>query len=345
MTTSTTKEQGSYETISIDRITLGTVQRPNDPQTVAMLKESIARGRLLHPITVKKGEDDTFELVTGYHRLLAIKELGWTEALVLVVEQTALESEWTAIQENLHRKNLTALDLAWYLGRSKEIYEELHPEAGHGKKTKAGQKEVSFLEYEANAHHRSRASIGMHTYIYNHLDPSLFDELRSKRGSEFPGIEKLSYSLKDLNDLARQSRECQQETVKFMAETGLSYPTTKNLIVRNVYGLKEKIQESHEDEKHEKPEMPIKEQDDTEKTYIVMQASVLEYKEPTEENPDPELVRQLEAGMPKHVVVKPGTRIGIKQDMVVITILKSDPLLSYGLRVRAKRCLSFCGGV
>src|SRR5215813_7575826 len=138
MTTTAVQEQEFVTCrVSIDRITLGATHRPDDPQTVTMLKETITTLGLLHPITVKKGENDTYELVAGYHRLQAVKELGWTDIPVRVVAyEDPLQNEWAMIQENLSRKDLTVLDLAYSLGRSKDIYEELHPESRHGKKTK-----------------------------------------------------------------------------------------------------------------------------------------------------------------------------------------------------------------
>jgi ParB-like chromosome segregation protein Spo0J len=57
--------------VRVDRITLGTMPRPVDPQTVAILKETITTLGLLHPPTVKKGEHDTFELLAGYHRFVS----------------------------------------------------------------------------------------------------------------------------------------------------------------------------------------------------------------------------------------------------------------------------------
>src|SRR5690242_13782081 len=88
--------------VSVDRITLGTMPRSDDPQTVAMLKETITTLGLLNPLTVKRGEHDTFELLAGYHRLQAMKELGWTDVPVHVVAyEEKLQNEWAMIQENL----------------------------------------------------------------------------------------------------------------------------------------------------------------------------------------------------------------------------------------------------
>jgi hypothetical protein len=314
--------------VRVDRITLGTMPRPVDPQTVAILKETITTLGLLHPPTVKKGEHDTFELLAGYHRFQAMKELGWTEIPVHVVAYDEdLKHEWAMIQENLSRKDLTVLDLAYALGRSKEIYEDLHPESRHGKQTKDGPKVESFLDYEANAHSRSRASIGNYVFIYQHLCPTVFEQLRTCKRHELRNIEKLIDSLKDLHDLASKSSELQEKVVKCLLGTGMSYSTINSPTISKLFGLQENTQEPQRVAQHHgEPEEATQEQDETEKAYGIMDVYTLEAKEPTEAEPDPDpMVYAAQHVGNEHIYVKPGTRIRVKEDMVVVTLLKSDP--------------------
>jgi len=329
MATTAVKEQEFLTCrVSVDHITLGATHRPADPQNVARLKENITTLGLFHPLMVKKGEHDTFELVAGYDRLQAMKELGWTDIPVRVVAyEDPLQNEWAMIQENLSRKDLTVLDLAYSLGRSKDIYEVLYPESKHGKKTKDGPKVESFLDYEANAHSRSRASIGNYVFIYHHLHPAVFDQLRTCERNKFRNIEQLIDSLKYLYDLASQPSDVQEQIVKDMLEIGLSYTTINNPTMRSLLGLTEKTQEHQQDEQqYVAPEVATMEQDDTEKTRATMDGYTLDFQEPTADDPDPDpFLYTAQAVENKHVFVEPGKRISVKQDMVVVTFLKSDP--------------------
>ncbi len=92
---------------------------------VETLKKSIENIGLINPLTINKEN----ALLAGSRRLQAIKELGWTEALVHIVDKDTLEQELISIDENLVRTPLSNLELEKCLNRGREIYEELNPSA------------------------------------------------------------------------------------------------------------------------------------------------------------------------------------------------------------------------
>lgn len=99
---------------------------------VAGLAESIRTIGLMNPPTVARLPDGRFGLVAGRHRIAAMKLLGLTQAMVILLPLDALRAELATIDENLIRRELTALERAEQLARRKVLYETIHPEAKAG---------------------------------------------------------------------------------------------------------------------------------------------------------------------------------------------------------------------
>lgn len=85
-----------------------------DKAYITELAESIrARGTLINPVTLRKdAKPGQFVLVSGECRLRAYRELGWTKIPATLVELDADEARLWQIDENLKRRNLTALEEA-----------------------------------------------------------------------------------------------------------------------------------------------------------------------------------------------------------------------------------------
>ncbi len=123
--------------------------RRREAGDIVDLAESIWLIGLLNPITVciqrqdigNLPSHDAPVLVAGLRRLEACKALGWEEISVNVVELSDLDLELAEIDENLVRLELTALQRAEQLARSKWIYEMMYPGApkGRGRPTKQGE--------------------------------------------------------------------------------------------------------------------------------------------------------------------------------------------------------------
>lgn len=113
--------------------------RPIDMPWAQAIASSVEEVGLLQPIAVAETKDG-FCLVAGAHRLEAIRILGkkTIEARVYSgddVPDMALLRTLEAT-ENIIRKDLTVLERATNLWTLKRIYEEKHPQSGHGKKRK-----------------------------------------------------------------------------------------------------------------------------------------------------------------------------------------------------------------
>ena len=95
---------------------------------VEALAASIQEVGLLQPI----GLLESRRLVYGRNRLLAAKHLGWESIEATVLDLDDLHAELAMLDENLQRRNWTALEMAEKLARRKEIYLVLHPETKQG---------------------------------------------------------------------------------------------------------------------------------------------------------------------------------------------------------------------
>lgn len=89
------------------------------------LMKSIAQVGLIHPLSVNEKN----ELLAGGRRFCAVKELGWDEVEVTIVNRSELEQELISIDENLVRKSLSKLQFEKCLNRGRKIYEDLNPSA------------------------------------------------------------------------------------------------------------------------------------------------------------------------------------------------------------------------
>lgn len=99
------------ETIAIADIVISD-RRREEYGDLQALADSIAKYGLFHPITV----DDHNNLVAGERRLKACKMLEWSEIPArLYRELTDVERREIELEENIRRKDLTALELSKHL--------------------------------------------------------------------------------------------------------------------------------------------------------------------------------------------------------------------------------------
>ena len=111
--------------INVNDIIVDESKRLRSAGDIKPIKDSIeALGDLIHPIII----DADNNLVAGYHRLLAYKDLGKSEIPARVIDKN-INKELVEIDENLIRNNLTTLETAQQLQKRKVIYEEIYPDS------------------------------------------------------------------------------------------------------------------------------------------------------------------------------------------------------------------------
>lgn len=123
--------------IPLADIEIGERLRRVDAAHVEGLKHSIEGHGLFNPIQVtstdrKRGP--AYRLISGAHRLEAVRVLGREQIAAIVVTGDALQLRLAAIDENLIRHELRPWDRAVFLAERKAVYDALHPEAGRGAK-------------------------------------------------------------------------------------------------------------------------------------------------------------------------------------------------------------------
>lgn len=112
--------QSKRESSSIEQILVSKV-RPNpfqprhnfDPDALAELKNSIDEKGLIQPITVRRMEDATFQLIAGERRLRAVQDLGFEfiPAYILDIKSDEDMLELSLI-ENIQREDLNPIEVA-----------------------------------------------------------------------------------------------------------------------------------------------------------------------------------------------------------------------------------------
>jgi len=76
------------------------------------LAESIRRGIQIEPIIVRRLDDGSYELISGYMRLNALKRLGYRTVEAKIVECSDEEALTISLEENLKRSDMHPFDIA-----------------------------------------------------------------------------------------------------------------------------------------------------------------------------------------------------------------------------------------
>lgn len=116
--------------IPLDRIRITDRLRKVDPSWVEAIATSFLDRGQNDPIDVAPADPSgRYELVAGAHRVAAAKVAGWTEIDAVIFEGTRDDRRLREIDENLYRRELSALDRAVFLAERKALYERLYPES------------------------------------------------------------------------------------------------------------------------------------------------------------------------------------------------------------------------
>jgi len=103
-------------------------RRDFDQAEIDSLAQSLRQHGLLQPIVVRRAGEG-YQMIAGERRLRAAVQAGWSHVPVQVVEADDRQVAELAIVENLHRKDLNALEKAasfqWYLQQYACTQEEL----------------------------------------------------------------------------------------------------------------------------------------------------------------------------------------------------------------------------
>lgn len=89
------------------------------------LANSIREKGLLSPITVRKKEDGSYDLIAGQRRFLACKKLGW-DTISAIIREKMDDTDATIISliENVHRADMNPIDKAKAYQKIYEKYKD-----------------------------------------------------------------------------------------------------------------------------------------------------------------------------------------------------------------------------
>lgn len=106
--------KSSVNEINIDEISVNPFQPRSNFNNTSLqeLIVSIKNIGIIQPITVRKIENNNYQLISGERRLRACKELGLKNIPAYVREANDQDSLEMALVENIHRQDLDAIEIA-----------------------------------------------------------------------------------------------------------------------------------------------------------------------------------------------------------------------------------------
>lgn len=119
-----TDDLGRIHMISIERITPNPSQpRKNfEDEAIIRLADSIRQYGILQPLTVRRLQNDNYEIIAGERRLRAAKLLGLCEVPCIIINADEQKSAELAIIENIQRENLNIFEQAGAIASLIDIY-------------------------------------------------------------------------------------------------------------------------------------------------------------------------------------------------------------------------------
>lgn len=115
---------GRIHMISIERIAPNPSQpRKNfEDEAIIRLADSIRQYGILQPLSVRRLNNDVYEIIAGERRLRAAKLLGLYEVPCIIIEADDQQSAELSIIENIQRENLNIFEQAGAIASLIDIY-------------------------------------------------------------------------------------------------------------------------------------------------------------------------------------------------------------------------------
>lgn len=204
--------------------------RELDMVWVEALAQIIDAQGLTNPITVREVEGKPV-LVSGHHRLAAVKHLGHETILARLSSATSDDqARLEEVMENLARNELNALDRCHHLYDLKQVYERIYPETKHGGNRKNNELDsklqnlqlepeseiFSFGQDAATKTGLSYRSIAAAVAIWKGLSVASRDGLRAREPVMVIDRTAASQSLKTYELRKADHVASQQATVKYL---------------------------------------------------------------------------------------------------------------------------------
>ncbi|WP_334128246.1 ParB N-terminal domain-containing protein [Sneathiella sp.] len=199
----------SFVELQVSKILAADRLRQADPDYIALLAQSMSERGLMSPIIVgevshKASSRGMYPLLAGMHRLEAAKSLGWETIPALISpEADFLQRRLIEIDENLFRRELSALDRAVFLQQRQEIYEVLFPETRAGVAGGLGfrgltNEKISFAQNTAERIGLTPRSIQMYVRRAKRISPDVREKIATSwiadSGKELDALAKLEPS-------------------------------------------------------------------------------------------------------------------------------------------------------
>lgn len=104
----------NVKSISVELIQPNTYQPRKyfNEEAIEELAQSIKAYGIIQPISVRKAEEDRYELVAGERRFRAAKKIGLKEVPAIIINITDKDSAVIALLENLQREDLNFIETA-----------------------------------------------------------------------------------------------------------------------------------------------------------------------------------------------------------------------------------------
>lgn len=92
-----------------------------DPEALEELKKSILSNGLIQPITVRRKDENSYELISGERRLKACKDIGYKEIPAYIIKVDSEEAMLAmALIENIQREKLNPIEIGFAYKRLME---------------------------------------------------------------------------------------------------------------------------------------------------------------------------------------------------------------------------------
>lgn len=208
-TTSRSRPEGIdlFAEIDIDRIVVNPYQPRKDfaEEALEELTASIRKLGVIQPITVRKSNDGTFQIVAGERRVRASKLAGLTKIPAYIRTATDQAMMEMALVENIQRDDLNAIEIALSFQQLLDHFhltqEQLSDRVGKNRATVANYIRLLRLPSEIQLGIRDRAiSMGHARALLSFDDPEM-------QINVYRSILEESYSVRRVEEMARTFSE------------------------------------------------------------------------------------------------------------------------------------------